>query len=61
MAYDWMPGVLEDLARFARANGFDRLAEEVEKCTDIARSELAARAEAGVTGTPVAVPHPFRG
>lgn len=40
--HDWILTVLDDVACFARANAYETLAEEVARCAEIARTELAA-------------------
>lgn len=45
MADDWILDVLKDLRVFAQRNGFEGLSEHLEQTLDVARQELATRAE----------------
>jgi hypothetical protein len=44
--YDWMLDVLSDLRLFSKANGFERLASELEDVSLTAAAEISARAGA---------------
>lgn len=50
MQYDWITDVLTDLRAFARTNGFDRLAHNLDDTLEIAAAEIA-RAKAAPPAT----------
>jgi len=46
MQHDWITDVLTDLRAFAQANGFDRLALQLEDTLAVATAEIAHAASA---------------
>jgi hypothetical protein len=45
LSHDWIIDVLTDLHAYAVLNGMDALAKQVERTLDVARREIAAKAE----------------
>jgi hypothetical protein len=43
LPHDWIIDVLTDLHAYARLNGMEALAEQVERTLEVARAEIAAR------------------
>ncbi|MFN3643919.1 MAG: hypothetical protein ACK4TB_13480 [Gemmobacter sp.] len=43
MPHDWIIDVLTDMRAYAKLNGMEALAEQIDRTLEIARAEIAAR------------------
>lgn len=50
MAHDWIIDVLTDLKTFARSNGFEALAEQLDDTQMVAQIEIASHAKGMACG-----------
>ena len=56
MSQDWMIDVLQDLRKFARKNGLEDLAEQLDDTIHIAVADITAMARNGAGAGPYARP-----